>query len=307
LSQVKTYQGSRLKLGLSVLVIAALAGSGTLFVREQPLLGWIIILLFGALALFMLAAAVAGVSLRLGHKGFEVGSIFKRQRVRWDEIEPLQIGQVGRSRSRVIAVKYASGRSSNSVLRAMTGRDLAIGNLYGVPLEVLCDTMNEYRSEYLAEISGQGTAARRPAAFASSSTHDVATAAVPARAARPVLLGFCGALLVLILNVLLRLKLHLSGATVSGGIGAAAGICALTWFLKWVRRPPTPGERWTFMFTYGALIVLPYLGLLLWGSARRGVNLPAFLLLALHCVVYLATTQFFVSEKRFTAMMSTRV
>jgi hypothetical protein len=113
----------------------------------RPLLGWAAILFFGAIAFIALAGLLTGgSSLRLGRKGFEISSLFKRTRFFWDEIEPLEIVRI--KQARVIAVSYVPGIRKQGVSRAMTGMDLAIGNTYNVSLQELCETMNEWRSRY---------------------------------------------------------------------------------------------------------------------------------------------------------------
>lgn len=287
---MQVYRSSRLKGIAGAVLCAAFAYAGTFILADKPPLGWAVILLFGGMGVFSIIVLLTGGSeLRVGRKGFELSSAFRRTRVRWDEIEAPRIAVL--KKNRVIAINYLPATGKQSVSRALTGMDVAVGNGYNVPLQQLCETMNESRDRYLAQQAPERASIPQPL-----------QASAPGRATRPVLLGFLGALLVLLLNVVLRMVLKLQGVSVTVGIAFCVGALALTWFLKVVKRPPTASERARFLWTYGLLVVGPYLALYAWGSAARGFSLSAFLVLALHALAYLAGPQMFLSDKRFKAL-----
>jgi hypothetical protein len=272
MSEIKSFRSSRLKGAGAAALFAAFAFGGTAFLSTRPLLGWAIVLVCGGVALFALANLLAGgTALRVGRKGFEISTFLQCTRYRWDEIEPLQVAQI--RRSRVIAVRYHPGHEKQGVSRALTGMDATVANIYSVPLQELCDTMNDRRSRYLAASPlgrtqpGQVPAAQdvQPAAAGASATD-------PGKPGRPFLLAFCAAFLVLVLNIVLRLVLKLGGTPVTLGIASAAGGLALIWFLKHLKRPPTPQERSRFLWTFSALIVMAFAGMFLLGAARHGFN-----------------------------------
>jgi hypothetical protein len=299
LPEIETYRAKRLKLVTLALLLAGGAWAGTLVIRENRWVGWGAIVLLASAALLVLILILTGASLRLGHKGFEFSSIFSRKRVRWDEIEELRL--VKRGTSYVIAVNYLR-TPNNSLSRALQGMDFPIGNFYRVPLQQLCDTMNKRRDGYLADTRATARAAAPASVPPSAAPTDYASE----RAARPVLIGFCAAFLVLMLNLLLRVELHLSGGVLSGIIGGAAGLCALAWYLKWVQRPPTSGERWTFLCTYGALIVLAWAVLLKLASAKHGITGPAIAMMALHSAIYIGSAGALITDKRFGRMVASK-
>ena len=297
--QIKTFKSSPFKAAAAVAVCAAFSFAGFFIVPDRPFLGWATVLLFGGVVLVGLAGILTGgTSLLLAPKGFEISSLFKRTRIRWDEIEPLQLAKI--KASTVIAVNYLPGSPKRGLSRSLTGLDVAIGNNYRVPLHELCDTMNELRAQYVD--------ARRPmqaaAPQASGSGQPLASSSVDAeptggKPPRPFLIALGAALLVLVLNIVLRIMVKLEGMPVTIGIAFGVGGLVAMWFLKVVKRPPTPQERTTFLWLYSALIILPYLGMFALGSATRGVfNGSALLVLALHSLAYPAAAQMFLSEKR---------
>jgi hypothetical protein len=299
MSQVQVHRSSRLKGMAAVAGCAAFAYAGTFMLSDRPLLGWAVILFFSVFAGVALVGVLAGGSeLRIGRKGFEIAGPFKTTRLRWDEIEAPDIATI--KRSRVVAIRYLPSIGKAGISRAITGMDVALGNTYGVPLEQLCARLNESRTRYLQahEPSG-GAAAQVPAA--SEPAAEASSAHAP-KAARPILLAACAAFAVLVLNVLLRLVFKLKGMPITMGIACGVAGLVMVWFLKVARRAPTASERSRFLWSYALLVLLPYLGLFAMASASRGFNLAALLILALHAFVYPAAAQFFLAEKRFSAL-----
>ena len=304
MSSMKVYRTSRRKLVGGVIGCAAFAYAGTFMLSERPLLGWAVVLFFGAVAFIALVGLfTGGSSLRLGRKGFEISSPFKRARFFWDEIEPLEIVKI--KQARLIAVNYVPGIRKQGVSQAMTGMDLAIGNTYNVSLQELCETMNEWRSRYKGADQSRGTASLQAStADGRPLASDVEPASNHFKPARPFLIAFCAALLVLVLNVLLRLMLKLQGMPVTMGIAFSVGGLVWMWFLKYVKRSPTPQERSSFLWAFSALIVIPYLALFMLGSVSRGFNGAALIILALHSLAYPAAAQVFLSENRFNGVLA---
>jgi hypothetical protein len=303
MSRIQVYRSGRLKSLLAVSFFAALAGGSFLMADDKPLVGWAMVLLFAGCTVFSLVTlATGGVTLTLGRKGFEIASWLKCQRVRWDEIEPVRLGQI-RS-AKILAVSYLPGNAKSGVSRAMMGMDVSIPNQFGVPLQQLCDEMNQFREDYLAA---------HPAARAAWLGRDSAPVAVAAgrpaqdtRRPRVVLLAFGAALLVGVLNIVLRLVLKWHGTSLTLGIAFTAAGLAMLWFLKVLQRAPTPRERVIFLGVYSALVLLPYIALYASVVARQGFHVLGLLVVTLHAVAYPATAQMLLSEKRFSALRPAR-
>lgn len=302
MSQVQIYRSSPVKGLVIVVSCAAFAAMGLQLLDDRPLVAWAAILFFGGMGLLNLFSLLTGgASLTLGHKGFEIASSAGRTRIRWDEIERLAIVQS--KLNRTIGVKYLRAHRKSGISRALTGTDLAIVNIYRVPLVQVCETMNTYRDRYLGAI-GAAQFARPAGAMSGPAPAAVSPSAGTARA-RPVLLAFGAAFLVLVLNIVLRLMLKVEGMPVTMGIAFGVGGLVMTWFLFRLKRAPLPRERSRFLWTYSALIALPCLGLYLVAAATHGDNIFMLLIVALHAVAYPAAAQFFLSDKRFGAMRET--
>jgi hypothetical protein len=298
MSEVQVFRSSRLQ-GIAAVVFLALLSFGSAFLASgRPLLGWSLALLFGASAVVCLVGMLSGGSeLRIGRKGFEIDTLFKRMRFRWDEIEPAELAQL--RKVKVLAISYLPGSGKTGVARALTGMDATIPNAFGVPLQELRDLLNERRSRYLSSHSSaapQALADRMPAA------PSPAPAAAPVKAPRPVLLALGAAFLVLLLNVLLRLAFKLQGTGVTVGIAFFTGGMVMTWFLHFARRAPSAQERSRFLWAYAGLIIVPYAGLFALGAGSHGFNVFALVILAVQVLAYLGAAQFMLAEKRFAGL-----
>lgn len=300
MSQVQIYRSSPVKGVVIVLGCAAFAAMGLPLLDDRPLIAWTALLFFGGGGLLNLFSLLAGgASLTLGPKGFEIASSAGRTRIRWDEIERLAIVEV--KLSRTIGVKYLRGHRKSGISRALTGTDFSIGDVYRVPLAQICEAMNTYRDRYV------GAMEAAPFAPPAGAMPGPAPAAVSPSAgtARPVLLAFGAAFLVLVLNIVLRLMLKVEGMPVTMGNAFGVGGLVMMWFLFRLKRAPLPRERSRFLWTYAGLIALPCLGLYLVYAATHGDNMFALLIVAWHAVAYPAAAQFFLSDKRFGAMRET--
>jgi hypothetical protein len=299
MSKVTTYRSSRFKAVLFLAGSVLLAWASYFMIPDKPMVGWIGTVLFAGCTLLMLVTLLTGgMTLTLGHKGFELASWSQRKRVRWDEIEPLQIGEI--RKSKMIAVRYLPASGKSGMSRAVTGADLVIGLQFAAPLQQICDAMNEYRGRFLA--SQPGTASAPAALAAGADPAAVQAARSPGRPARVVLLACGAAFLVLLANVALRLVLDLQGMWVTLAISFGVALLVLAWFFKILQRPPTARERMTFLGLYSALITLPYLGLFLLGSASQGFHPTALLVLVMHSIAYPAAAQMLLAEKRFEGL-----
>lgn len=292
---MKVYHSSRLKTAAGAVLGAAFAYGGGFLLDKRPLLAWAAMLFFGAVALAAIANLLTGgTTLTLGRKGFELSSWFQRKRVRWDEIEPLQVGAI--KKTKLVAVNYLPATGKQTLSRSMTGADLAIANHFSVPLQELCDTMNEYRSRFLA-VRGADPAR-------DSAPLPAEEAPAEARPARVVPIACCAALAVLVMNVLLRVVLKLEGMYVTLGIAFGVGTLVMAWFLKVLKRAPSAAERTRFLWIYSALVVVPYLGLYLLGSANRGgFNGWALAVLGLHSLAYAAGAQVMLTPRKLAAIL----
>ena len=123
---------------------------------------------------------------------------------------------------------------------------------------------------------------------------------------RPLLIAICAALLVLVLNVVLRLVLKLDGMPASIGIAFGVGGLVAFWFASARKRAPTSQERFRILWWYAGLISVPMLLLFLAGAASKGFNPYALFILSLHLLAYPAAAQFFLSEKRMQSFLTKR-
>ena len=77
-----------------------------------------------------------------------------------------------------------------------------------------------------------------------------------------------------------------------------AGIPAW-WFAKSVGRAPTPQERSRFLWSYAAIIALPFIGIAALAISKGAATTPGLFILFLHYLPYPAFAQLFFSERYF--------
>ena len=152
MKQEKVFKSSPWKALFYALGSSLFVFGGVLMVDDRPLLSWVVILLFGALALaFLLLLVKGGASLRLDDEGFEMVGVFKRKRFRWKEIESISLAKI--RGAQVIALDYKTGDTRGSrASRLLAGMDASIGDIYRVSLSDLCDVLNQWHERYRGPI-----------------------------------------------------------------------------------------------------------------------------------------------------------
>jgi hypothetical protein len=152
------YKASRKKAVLLFLGCAAFVAIGVLAVGEKPWLGWACILFFGLGLLVSLLMMLPGSTyLKLDERGFEMSSLYRRHRLRWDEVDGFGLAAV--ADQRMIAIAYNDAYRQQAAARrlssAMTGLEGAIPNHYEAPIEEIIEALLAWKTR--AQLRNQGS------------------------------------------------------------------------------------------------------------------------------------------------------
>lgn len=146
------FRASRMKAFWLLLAAVAFVTIGFFMRAEKPLIAWACILFFGLgipLSLVMMFSPNS-MYLRLDEEGFEMGSFFKKNRVKWTDVAGFELASI--RGARMIAIIYAPHYEGQQIGRAiaenLSGMEGAIPNNYNAPLDELLPTLNEWQQRY---------------------------------------------------------------------------------------------------------------------------------------------------------------
>jgi hypothetical protein len=152
------YKASRKKAILLFLGCGAFVAVGVLALGEKPWLGWACILFFGLGLLVSLLMMLPGSTyLKLDESGFEMSSLFRRHRLRWDEVDGFGLAAVADQRMIAIAYNdtYRQQAAARRLSSAMTGLEGAIPNHYEAPIEEIIEALLAWKTR--SQLRNQGS------------------------------------------------------------------------------------------------------------------------------------------------------
>lgn len=145
-------RASRMKAVWLLLASVAFVAIGFLLRAEKPFIAWACIIFFGLgipLSLVMMFSPNS-MYLRLDEEALEMGSFFKKTRIKWTDVAGFELGSI--RGARMIAIVYAPHYEGQSIGRAvaenLSGMQGAIANNYEAPLDELLQTLNEWQQRY---------------------------------------------------------------------------------------------------------------------------------------------------------------
>lgn len=152
MSNELTFHANRTKTALIFIGCVAFFVGGYLLRTDEPLIAWACMIFFGLCipaSLFMLLSP-SSMYLRLDPEGFEIGSLVKKTRTKWTDVERFALGSI--RGVKMIAIVYAPHYEGQKIGRAvasnLSGMEGAIPNSYNVPLTELLKALNEWRGRY---------------------------------------------------------------------------------------------------------------------------------------------------------------
>ena len=137
-------------LGLLAISICFVA-VGVWMSSDEPVIGWLIAGFFGlGIPASLLMMRPGSTHIRLHPEGFEVVAMSRRTSIKWSDVEAFQIGKM--SGNKMIAIVYSPEynrqRAGRAIASALAGIEGGIADHYTVPLDEICDALNEWRVRF---------------------------------------------------------------------------------------------------------------------------------------------------------------
>ena len=145
------FRASRKKAALLLLGSVCFVALGVWMANEKPFIGWACAAFFSlgvpASILMMLPNVMY---LRLDSEGFEMGSLRKRHKTQWKDVESFHIGSIRGAKMIAITYRqeYAEQRLSRKVAATLSGMEGAIPNSYNASLEEVANTLNAWLKRF---------------------------------------------------------------------------------------------------------------------------------------------------------------
>ena len=139
---------------LLVLAIGLLfAVGGVWMIQDGKWMGWYVLVFFGLVALIAAVAMLPGAGgLILDREGFDVTSLFRRYRIRWQDTADFAAVSIPPAHQKMVGyndLKQSSSRLAKMNV-AIVGRDAAIPDTYGLSADALAQLMAQWRERALA-------------------------------------------------------------------------------------------------------------------------------------------------------------
>lgn len=129
--------------------------SGKLMLAERPVMGWLIILFFGAGAcVSLLQVTIARGRLTLSEEGFEVSNLHKKYFDRWEDVSPFDVLNIPGGPFVSYDRREDQGKMLADINRNLMGVSGMLPDSYGMNAVELATLMNAYRLNRITDKLG---------------------------------------------------------------------------------------------------------------------------------------------------------
>ena len=151
MNDFRTFRASKKKAFLLLLGSLVFVAAGIWMSAEKPFLGWVCAGFFGLgipASLFMMLPNA--MFLRLDHEGFEMGSVFGGQKIRWSEVDGFHISSIRGTQMIEINFNenYTRQKIGRAVASTVSGMEGAIANSYDAPLGEVLAALNSWKERF---------------------------------------------------------------------------------------------------------------------------------------------------------------
>jgi hypothetical protein len=133
---------------------ALFAIGGEWMIRSGAFGGWLVLIFFGAVTVIAAVAMLPGAgALTLDAAGFEVTSLYRHSRTRWQEASDFTAARIPPSRQRFVVFNHTrTGRRLAAVNKFIAGRSASLPDTYGLSSDDLAQVMTQWRERAAATV-----------------------------------------------------------------------------------------------------------------------------------------------------------
>jgi hypothetical protein len=146
-----TFYASKIKAVLLLLGSILFVAGGIWMTNEKPLLGWLCAGFFalGVPASFLMMLPKS-MYLRLDQEGFEMGSLFGRHKILWDEVDGFRISSIRGAKmiEIIFSEAYTRQKIGRAVAASVSGMEGAIANSYNASLDEVLQSLNLWKARF---------------------------------------------------------------------------------------------------------------------------------------------------------------
>ncbi len=135
---------------------ALFATGGAWMIQSGDRMGWFVLMFFALVALAAAAAMLPGAgAFTLDHDGFEVTSLFRRHRSRWQDTAGFVAARIPPARQNFVVYDDVKQNTKNvaKINVAIIGRNSALPDTYGLSAENLAHLMARWHERALGQSS----------------------------------------------------------------------------------------------------------------------------------------------------------
>lgn len=143
---------SRKKWLLLLLLAAVFTAGGVGMVSNKEPWGWFVLIFFGSGLVISATTLLPGADgLVLDADGFQVTSLFRKHRSRWQDVTRFEPIAVPYARQKMVGFDDATaGRTITAINTALSGHNAALPDAYGFSVDELAELMRRWRERAAA-------------------------------------------------------------------------------------------------------------------------------------------------------------
>lgn len=150
-AEVKTYRPKITKTIFLALISLTFVVMGFFIIDDDPRIGFMSLGFFGfCLLVFIIQLIPGSTELKLTNEGFEMTNLFKKNFIKWCDVESFEIGSLGANQT--ILIDFVENHIENKVgkyiSKKLAGYHGALPSTYGLEAKELLTIMNEWKRKY---------------------------------------------------------------------------------------------------------------------------------------------------------------
>ncbi|MFN3581940.1 MAG: STM3941 family protein [Pseudomonas sp.] len=144
-----TFRAGKLKALLLLVVSILFVVAGFWMINEESVIGWLCVIFFGlGIPVALLMLLPNAIFLRIDEAGFEMGSLFKSKKIRWEDVDGFRLESVRGAKIILIVFTdtYAQAVKGLVSRALLAGSEGAIADGFDASLGEVLDTLILWKS-----------------------------------------------------------------------------------------------------------------------------------------------------------------